>query len=91
MPWKEINVMDERKEFMMKVLKSNDSFKSLCQEFGVSTKTGYKWFNRFISEGIDGLNDRSRRPRHHSLQLSENIICRLIKLKTAHMSWGPKR
>ncbi len=83
--------MDQRRDFMMRVLKSNESFKSLCQEFGVSTKTGYKWFNRFISEGIEGLNDRSRRPHHHLHQLSEDIICRLIKLKTAHMSWGPKK
>lgn len=83
--------MDQRTEFIMNVLKSGDSFKSVCHDFGVSTKTGYKWLNRFVEEGVDGLSDRSRRPHHHSLQLSEDVICRLIKFKSAHVTWGPKK
>ncbi len=91
MPWKEINVMDQRTEFIMRVFKQSAPFKSICNDFGISPKTGYKWLNRFINEGIDGLDDRSKRPHSHSSQLSEDIICRLIKFKTAHMTWGPKK
>jgi transposase InsO family protein len=91
MPWKEINVMDQRTEFIVRVFKQNAPFNSVCQDFGISPKTGYKWLNRFIEEGIDGLEDRSRRPHRHSSQLTEDVICRLIKLKTAHMNWGPKK
>lgn len=91
MPWKEINVMDQRTDFILKVFKKNASFKSICQDFGISSKTGYKWLNRFIEEGIDGLEDRSRRPHRHSRQLAEDIICRLVKFKLAHKSWGPKK
>ena len=91
MPWKEINVMDQRTEFILRVFKKNEPFRSVCQDFGISSKTGYKWLNRFINEGIDGLCDRSRRPHHHSRQLSEDIICRLIKFKTSHSTWGPKK
>jgi len=91
MPWKEINVMDQRTEFIVRVFKQNAPFKSVCDDFGISAKTGYKWLNRFIEEGIDGLEDRSRRPHRHSNQLTEDIICRLIKLKTAHTAWGPKK
>ena len=83
--------MDQRTEFIMRVFRKNAPFKSVCKDFGVSSKTGYKWLNRFIDEGIDGLNDRSRRPQHHSHQLTEDIICRLIKFKTNHMAWGPKK
>jgi len=91
MPWKEINVMDQRTEFILRAFKKNAPFKSICKDFGISTKTGYKWLNRFIDEGIYGLDDRSRRPHRHSRQLNEDITCRLIKLKTAHMGWGPKK
>lgn len=91
MPWKEIDVMDQRTEFVLQVFKSSDSFRSLCDDFGISTKTGYKWFNRFIEDGVHGLGDRSRRPHHHPHQLPEDVICNLVKLKLAHVSWGPKK
>lgn len=91
MPWKEINVMDQRTEFIKRVWKTKDSFKSICQDYGISTKTGYKWLNRFNSEGFGGLSDRSRRPHRHCHQLTEDIICRLVKFKRAHMTWGPKK
>lgn len=91
MPWKETNVLDQRTEFVLKVLRSTDSFRSICQSFEISTKTGYKWLNRFIEDGAEGLIDRSKRPHRHSAQLSEDVICRLIKFKMAHMSWGPKK
>ena len=31
---------------------------------GVSVRTAYKWLKRFKEEGLDGLTDRSSRPRH---------------------------
>lgn len=91
MPWKETNVLDQRTEFVLKVFRSTDSFRLICHEFGISAKTGYKWLNRFIEEGVDGLIDRSKRPHSHSEQLCEDTICRLIKFKMVHMKWGPKK
>lgn len=91
MPWKETNVLDQRTEFVLKVFRSTDPFRSICHEFGISAKTGYKWLNRFIEEGVDGLIDRSKRPHSHSKQLSEDTICRLIKFKMAHTKWGSKK
>lgn len=32
----------------------------LCERYGVSRKTGYKWIARYEDEGLDGLRDRSR-------------------------------
>ena len=91
MPWKETNVMDQRTDFILRVFQKGDSFTSLCKDYGISAKTGYKWLNRFFDEGIDGLVDRSRRPHRHASQLCEDVICKLIKLKQAHTSWGPKK
>ena len=33
----------------------------LCREFGVSRKTGYRWKELFLREGLSGLADQSRR------------------------------
>jgi hypothetical protein len=42
--------MEQRMEFAFKALKS-ENFRALCQEYGISTKTGYKWRERFLRQG----------------------------------------
>ena len=34
----------------------------ICKRYGVSRKTYYKWKNRYLQKGIEGLSDLSRRP-----------------------------
>ena len=36
----------------------------LCQRYGVSRKTGYKWLGLYEREGPDGLHEQSRAPHH---------------------------
>lgn len=89
MPWKELKVLNQRTEFVLKSLSRDVNFTDLCHEYGISTKTGYKWRERLIQEGLGGLHDRSRRPHHSSKSLKEEEICEIIRLKTAHPHWGP--
>ena len=91
MPWKETDVMSLRSEFALRSLESKLPFIVLCQEYGISAKTGYKWKERFLAEGIGGLSDRSRRPHSSPGQISEDQACQLFRLKFAHMRWGPKK
>ena len=82
--------MQERIEFGLKALGSVN-FRALCQEYGISTKTGYKWKERFLRDGIRGMAERSRRPKSHAEQLAEESVCEIIRLKLAHESWGPRK
>jgi transposase InsO family protein len=91
MPWKETSVMNVRTEFVLRVFEAKVSFNELCKEFGISRKTGYKWKERFLEQGLTGLNDQSRRPDTSPQQLSENSVCKIVKLKLAHPSWGPRK
>ena len=68
MPWEECHVMDERLRFIARLL-DGEKMASLCAEFGISRKTGYKIYARYKGCGIDGLTDRSRRPLRHANQL----------------------
>ena len=61
----------------------------LCRFYGISKPTGYKWKERFLNEGIKGLSDQSRKPLKSPSELSESVVCGLIKLKTHHPNWGP--
>lgn len=82
--------MDLRIEFVMKALRT-DNFRALCAEYGISAKTGYKWYQRFLREGVAGMAEQSRRPHRHADQLSEGVVCEIIRLKHAHRHWGPKK
>ncbi|HWI54167.1 MAG TPA: IS481 family transposase [Desulfobacteria bacterium] len=91
MPWKETYVLDLRKEFVHRALTERTTFTDLCAEYGISTKTGYKWKERFLSHGYGGLEDHSRRPNSCPSQLNEDAVIRIMQLKLAHISWGPKK
>jgi len=91
MPWQETDVMDQRTEFVFRVIQKGERFGDVCREYGISRKTGYKWKERFLSEGLSGLGDESRRPKTSPTELSETMVCQIIKLKVAHPGWGPRK
>lgn len=91
MPWKETDAMKERTEFIDAMLKEEKPFKQLCNDFGISEKTGYKWRKRFLEEGKQGLYEKSRSSNSHPNSLPEDTVIALIKLKTAHPYWGAKK
>src|ERR1700756_3393784 len=90
MPWRKSEPMDQRIEFAIKALRTLN-FRVLCQEYGISAKTGYKWRERFLRKGLDGMEEESRRPKSHSERLPEEEVCEIVRLKLAHLSWGPRK
>ncbi len=82
--------MDQRIEFAVRAMRTLN-FRALCQEYGISAKTGYKWRQRFLRKGLGGMEDESRRPKSHSEQLPEEEVCEIVRLKLAHLSWGPRK
>jgi len=91
MPWKENRVLDQRSEFVMRAARKEMSFARLCREYGISAKTGYKWKARYLVEGVKGLADQSRRPKHNPEQACEEVVCRVVRIKQAHRFWGPRK
>ncbi len=82
--------MNQRKEFVLKAIHTHN-FRQLCEEYGISTKTGYKWRERFYQYGYEGMMELSRRPRGHAQGLGEAIICEIVRLKQAHPRWGARK
>ena len=82
--------MDQRVEFCVKAVQGGN-FRALCREYGISAKTGYKWKERLLRDGINGLDEESRRPLSHPESLLEEELCEMIRLKYAHPMWGPRK
>lgn len=63
----------------------------LCDHYGISRKTGYKWIERYEREGPAGLGERSRRPHGCPTQMPEEVVQALIETRQRHPSWGAKK
>jgi putative transposase len=87
MPWKECHVVDERARFVARLM-DGEPMRALCEEFGISRKTGYKIFQRYQRIGVRGLSDRSRRPYRHANQLPQAVETLIIRLKKDRPTWG---
>ena len=87
MPWKECHVMDERMRFVARLL-DGEKMAGLCEEFGISRKTGYKIYDRYKETGLVGLTDRSRRPHRHANQLPLAVEKMIVRLKKDYPKWG---
>lgn len=87
MPWKVSKTMDERIKFIGRVL-DGEKISTLCDEFGISRKTGYKIYERYKDSGVEGLSDRSRRPYRQAGQLPFQVERSILALKKEYPGWG---
>ena len=58
----ETNVADERVQFVRDFARGHWSMTELCERYGVTRPTGYKWVARHAAAGARGLMERSRAP-----------------------------
>jgi transposase-like protein len=49
MPWKEVSLMDQRRELMVLASQPGANRRELARRYGISAKTLYKWLHRMRS------------------------------------------
>ncbi|USA43522.1 integrase core domain-containing protein [Spongiibacter taiwanensis] len=93
MPWRDVKPMDERVLFISDYLRGGRRyFAELCRCYGISRKTGYKWVERYQASGIEGLQERSRRPLHHPAAIPYAIEQAVVASRCiGRMTLGPKK
>ena len=89
MPWD--RVVEQRLKFVMAAEAGEEPFSWLCEVWGISRKTGYKWLERYRTEGLAGLLDRPSAPRHHGRATPEALVEKIVLLRRARPSWGPRK
>src|SRR5204862_7553295 len=90
MPWKASSVMEERLRFVARLL-DGEAMTDVCQDFGISRKTGYKIFDRYREHGLAALTDRSRRPVRYANQLPQQVESLIVRLKADKPHWGARK
>lgn len=91
MPWNEVKPMDQKLLFIADHLRDPGTFTDLCDRYGISRKTGYKWVVRYHELGIEGLQDQSRKPHHHPLKTPYAVRQAIVQLRDQRDPPGPKK
>lgn len=89
-PWNKVSPMKLREEFVLLALEPRACMAKLCRQYGISRQNGYKWVKRYREEGVDGLQDQSRRPLGSRVQASGEVVLQVLELRQKR-GWGPKK
>ena len=91
MPWSDTTTMDQKTQFIADYLREVLSISELCELYGISRKTGYKWIDRYIHLGPAGLEEYSRRPKQCPHQTAPEMMDALLEMRRRHPTWGAKK
>lgn len=91
MPWKETSTMDAKVAFILDWNSQKYQMTELCARYGVSRKTAYKWVNRYLEHGPDGLWERSHAPQRSANRTPDEVEQAIVQCRLRHPSWGPKK
>ena len=89
MPWIEVSVMDQRREFVRLAMQEGANRRELCRRFGIHPDTGYKWLSRWQADRE--LADRSRRPHASPQRTEHGVEERILAVRDAHPAWGARK
>lgn len=88
MPWKEMSVLEQKKEFILYWKSGSYSITALSEMFNISRPTAYKYIKRYEEYGMNGLLEMSRAPRTVYNKTESRIEREIIDLRNKHPRWG---
>jgi transposase len=91
MPWRTMDVQQQRVEFVTAAKRGAQSFRSLCEEFGISRPAGYLWLHRYEQEGLRGIAERSRRPLGSPRRTAADLEKRVVEVRHRYPDWGARK
>jgi putative transposase len=91
MPWKNVTTMEEIIRFVLLAQTDRFTVTDLCEQFGISRKTGYKHLERYATQGLKGLRIRSHRPHRFPQRTGEAVEALILAERRLHRTWGPKK
>lgn len=86
----ETNTVDQRHAFMRDVASGQWSMSELCDRYGISRPTGYKWRDRYEAGGVAALQDRSHAPHQCAHRLDVTQADLLVAARRKY-GWGAQK
>lgn len=91
MALKVVTMAEMRLEVLLEAERTGMSVTEVCRRFGISRQTYYRYRNRYLAEGLEGLEDRSRRPLVPAHQIPGELEAEIVEMRKDHPRWGARR
>jgi len=90
MPWRAESMRSQKQKFIDLYETQKFTKSELCRHFGISRPTGDAILKRYLEEGYEALNERTRKPRTSPNQTPKEIEDALIE-KRKKYHWGARK
>jgi transposase InsO family protein len=91
MAWEKFKLEEQRLQVIEAYMNGEASMTAICAKYGISTKTAYKWYKRYLELGKEGLYDLSKAPHNPHCIFTQDQVERALDLKRMRLTWGPKK
>lgn len=91
MAWNETCVMDLKISLISDWLSGRFTKTMLASKYTITRPTVDKWINRYCELGINGLRDKSRRPKSSPNETPPHLVDKIVQTKREFPQWGPKK
>lgn len=91
MPWKVINQMEVKMQFINEWHRGCNSITDIAEKYEISRPTVYKWLKRYEQNGVEGLREQSRAPMNSPHRTSRDILDIVIQEKLKNRRRGPRK
>jgi transposase InsO family protein len=88
---RELSVAEQRYLAVLAVIADGLDVRTAAEKSGVSRQTLHSWLARYEAGGLEGLVDRSHRPRSCPHQMPAVAEALVLELRRQHRYWGPRR
>jgi transposase len=86
---RELSKVEHRYDAVLAVIRERMRVSEVAEKFGVHRDTVHSWLASYEAEGLEGLRDRTHRPKTSPLQMSAVIEARVLELRRNRPHWGP--
>lgn len=85
MALKVVTMAELRREVLIEAERTGLTVTEICRRYGISRQTYYRYRRRYLSEGLAGLEDRSRRPLAPATQIPAELDLRIVEMRRVHV------
>lgn len=88
---KVVTMAEMRLEVLLEVERTGLTVTEVCRRYGISRQTYYRYRRRYLAEGLEGLEDKSHKPRSSPAQIPAELEIRIVEMRKDHPRWGARR
>jgi transposase InsO family protein len=88
---REMSVAEQRYLAVLAVVAEGHDVSAAAEQWGVTRQTLHTWLGRYEADGLEGLSDRSHRPRSCPHQMPALVEAAVLEMRRVHPAWGPRR